>query len=267
MAENFPTISCVTVSKDRLVQLKSAIDYFCAQTYPEKELLIISDGSNWYQEAVNRYLLQLKRTDIRLIRVPPQLPSCTLGYLRNISLAEAKGELVCQWDDDDLYHPERLQAQFETLLREKAMACCMSDQLQYFYDSRLLFWCDWKKYESGPLGQLIPGTILFYKDKNLSYISSGEDARRGEDSAFLENIFLTAPVATLSGKGHLYIYTYHNSNTFSEARHRLITQKYGLPAAELWNREKAIRQVMDVYGLPSPVRITGREQQTVFTWM
>ena len=30
-----------------------------------------------------------------------------LGLLRNIAVAQAKGNIVCQWDDDDLYHRDR----------------------------------------------------------------------------------------------------------------------------------------------------------------
>jgi glycosyltransferase involved in cell wall biosynthesis len=264
MPPQYPKISCLTVTKNRLVALKSAIRCFCDQTYPEKEMIIVSDGGSWYNGAVQRYLDELDRNDIRFVIVNE---TCTLGKLRNISMAEATGGILCQWDDDDLYHPERLSIQYAKMKEKNAKACCMTDQLQYFYEERELYWCHWKKNESQPLYQLIPGTIMLYKDKRFRYPEAGEHASSGEDSAFLLSIFETFPIAELEGMGHLYIYTYSGNNTFSEAHHRKAVEKYALPQQEVWQGEAGICEALDYHLLPSPVRVLDNRQQIVFTWM
>ncbi|MCW3105219.1 MAG: glycosyl transferase family 2 [Bacteroidetes bacterium] len=264
MPLQYPKISCLTVTKNRLPALKTAIRCYCDQTYPEKEMVIVSDGSAWYNAAVQRYLSELGRKDIRLVAINE---TCTLGKLRNISISEATGNIICQWDDDDLYHPDRLSIQFAKMTAENAKACCMTDQLHYFYEERELFWCDWKAYESNPLYQLIPGTIMMYKDKRFSYPETGSYAVSGEDSVFLAGIFETFPVAELSGMGYLYTYTFSGNNTFSEQHHRLLDEKYSMSADDVWKDEAKIREALDYYLLPSPIKIIGYEQEIVFTWM
>ena len=46
-----------------------------------------------------------------------------LGMKRNLACAEARGEIVVHWDDDDWYPPWRVRAQVEALLRENASIC------------------------------------------------------------------------------------------------------------------------------------------------
>ncbi|MCW3084634.1 MAG: glycosyl transferase family 2 [Bacteroidetes bacterium] len=264
MPVKYPKISCLTVTKDRLIALKTAIRCYCDQTYPEKEMLIVTDGSAWYKAAIQRYINELGRNDIRLVAIGE---TCTLGKLRNISMAEASGKIICQWDDDDLYHPERLSIQFEKMTSENAKACCMTDQLQYFWEQREMCWCSWKKSELSPLHQLIPGTIMLYKDKRFAYPETGQYAASGEDSVFLATIYETFPIAGLSGMGHLYVYTYSGNNTFSEDHHRTIAGSYSLPADEIWKEEEVIRNVLDYYLLPSPIKIMSHAHEIVFTWM
>ena len=264
MPANYPKISCLTVTKDRLVALKTAIRCYCDQTYPEKEMVIVCDGSAWYNAAIQRYIQELGRNDIRLVSINE---TCTLGRLRNISIAEANGQVICQWDDDDLYHPERLMIQFKKMSSENAKACCMTDQLHYFFEQRELCWCSWKKNETLPLHQLIPGTLMMYKDKRFAYHESGQFATAGEDSIFLESIYDTFPIAELSGMGHLYVYTYSGNNTFPEEHHRTIATSYSLPADDVWKEEAALRDVLDYYLLPSPVKIMSNAHEIIFTWM
>ena len=39
-------------------------------------------------------------------------------------------DVICQWDDDDCYHPERLAVQLAHMLDCNARACCLTDHLQ-----------------------------------------------------------------------------------------------------------------------------------------
>ena len=61
----------------------------------------------------------------------------TLGELRNFSVQLARYPLVCQWDDDDLYHPRRLETQFAYLKIHCADFCFLTDQLHFFEDTNM----------------------------------------------------------------------------------------------------------------------------------
>src|SRR5262249_10245046 len=138
VGKDSPKISCLTITLNRLVFLKEAIACFYDQTYSNRELIIVTNGTERYKQAIRRYIDTLEDSNIRCIALPED--PYTLGRLRNISVAEADGEIICQWDDDDLYHPERLQIQYDYMLNTRSQACFMTDYLQYFRAERELFW-------------------------------------------------------------------------------------------------------------------------------
>jgi hypothetical protein len=264
MKNEFPKISCITITKERLVALKAAMDCYCRQTYPERELLIVTDGTPWYRQAIRRYILSLGRNDIRLVETGSE--KYTLGKLRNYGISQAQGELVCQWDDDDLYHHDRLKLQAEKIFAENAIGCCLTDQLHYFENTRELFWMDWNQQNVLPVFRLIPGTVMCFKKAAPLYPEYGALASKGEDTEFLKALSVKGPIAALSGQAHLYVYTYHGSNTFSEKHHRTLVQGYALEGSALLEKAPFIYEALRQHRLPSPVRITGRNEQIAFTW-
>ncbi|MCP4262042.1 MAG: glycosyltransferase family 2 protein [Planctomycetes bacterium] len=260
-----PKISCLTATYNRLFHLKQAIQCYCDQTYPNKELVVVSEAGPPYTEAIVRYVNSLKRPDIRLIF--PKEEQLTLGKIRNISLNAAEGEIVCQWDDDDLYHPQRLQVQADYLLSEGAGACFMTDQLQYFWDDAEMYWVDWGPCNMfDPLRKLIPGTMMMFKDPQYRYPEEGELANAGEDSVFVERIFGKLQIAALRGQGHLYIYSYHGSNTFSEDHHRLIPHFHACDLDFIRERVQDLKKALTYYPLPLPYSFRAKGVQPLFVW-
>ena len=79
-------ISCLTVTLDRLRQLKRAIACYVDQTYAYRELVIVTDGAAGFCRAVESHLDALGRDDIRLVVAGGT--SRTLGSLRNLALGE-----------------------------------------------------------------------------------------------------------------------------------------------------------------------------------
>jgi glycosyltransferase involved in cell wall biosynthesis len=255
-----PKISCLTVTLNRLVLLKEAIQCYCRQTYSNRELIIVTDGTPRYQQAISDYLRWLGRDDIRLIPVEKQ----TLGALRNGSLDAATGDIVCQWDDDDLNHPQRLERQFEHLSAAKAHACCFTDQLQFFFAERSLFWSDWCNCDTEGVEQLIPGTMMTHRDARFRYPETTEVASAGEDSVLLQQIAKNASVAPFQDAGFLNIYSYHGKNVFSEVHHRRITFLAGRSVDSLRIRESVLRDALRHYRLPEPYRVIARDGKVMF---
>src|SRR5688500_18065174 len=107
-------ISCLTVTRaERWPLLRQAIADFARQTHAESELVIvytgdIYNGSGGFATALRDEIARYGDAigaRVRCLQEPADLP---LGALRNRALAHARGEFVCQWDDDDRCHPQRL---------------------------------------------------------------------------------------------------------------------------------------------------------------
>ena len=119
------------VSRGRLVPARFAIDCFRRQTWPNRELVIVCAVPD---SELPGYLAALGDPAIRYLHVAPSV----LGELRNISVEAARGMLLCQWDDDDLYHPQRLEYQYAQLVAGRAAAHFLSRVLMWWPEERRL---------------------------------------------------------------------------------------------------------------------------------
>ena len=75
---------------------KSAVREFLAQTWPNRELVVINASG---------VSIDAQDSRVREFAVPP----ASLGALRNRGIDEALGGWFVPWDDDDLYHPQYLE--------------------------------------------------------------------------------------------------------------------------------------------------------------
>jgi glycosyltransferase involved in cell wall biosynthesis len=251
-----PKISCLMVTHDRVALARRAIRCYADQTYPKRELVIVTDGELRYRRALARYVEDLALETVRFVY--PEADGLSLGQLRNISLDAADGDVICQWDDDDCYHPERLALQLAHMLDCNARACCLTDHLQLLEADRALVWVDWTLGGRSGEGQLLPGTVMAFKDRRFRYPDTGPFVNRGEDSVFLDELYRNVVVAPLSGMGHIYLYTFHGRNTFSREHHYNL-RHFSASRSELDQKAETIRQAMAYYPVPRPVTVVGRD--------
>lgn len=257
VSEAEPLISCLMITRDRLRLAKSAIRSFAAQTHGRRELVVVTDGDTRFRRALSRYVVATGVEGVRF--VVPDEDGLPLGRLRNLAIASARGDLVCQWDDDDYSHPQRLERQAAFMAEQDAGACLLTDHLQLMERERVLFWVDWT--DGGRLqgqDQLAPGTLMMARDSAPAYPEDGPFARRGEDSVLLTTLLATVPVAHLHGEGRLWLYTYHGANTFPEEHHRRLSS-FGAPRHVLMERAGAIRDAVAHLPVPRPAIVAGRD--------
>src|SRR6267142_4013109 len=122
-----PLVSCLCITKNDLGQLRRAVRCFSGQSYPHKELVIVHEGLG---TAVTDWLGRLKTINVKIVPVPIR-PKKSLGELRNISIAHARGEYFCQWDDDDWYHRDRVRVQLAQALTQRQPATFLMNWLIY----------------------------------------------------------------------------------------------------------------------------------------
>jgi hypothetical protein len=250
-----PKISCLLVTRDRLSLVKRAIQSYADQTWPNRELLIVTDGTPRFRGAIEAFVSAEKVENVRL--VVPERDDLPLGALRNISMRDARGQILCQYDDDDVSHPERLATQALHMMRGGARASFMTDHLQHRADQRAVFWIDWTVGNTiqGTM-RLAPGTLMMFADPRFLYPEDGDFARRGEDSVLLEQIAANVPIAELSGMGHLYLYEWHGANTFPKEHHYRMAQ-CGAPRAFLDEHAAQIKDALRYYAIARPAVVAG----------
>ncbi len=215
MDNQYPLVSAVMITgKDakRYKLAQAAVRSFQAQTWPNKELVIIDDSPAHWPDHENLHIVR------------PQ-PGLSLGELRNLALDNkvCRGDWIVQWDDDDWSHPTRIAAMMD--IRQPDHAITLRYQTRFSFENSTAFAL---KYDQ-PDG--IPGTVLHAKT-NVRY----RTLDRHEDTHFLRDAFGPKTIVMdnhpeSSPGPSLYLRFFHGNNTWSE---RHIMRAYA-------DREKAGR--------------------------
>ena len=168
-SEHLPLVSCIMPTYNRRPFVAQAIAYFLRQDYPNRELIIVDDGTDPVGDLVP------DDTRIRYLRLPYK---STLGAKRNLSCRQAQGEIIAHWDDDDWMAPWRLTYQVTHLLQAQADLCGLDHLL--FYDQASDR--SWQYvYPKGSKPWVAGGTLCYtktlWKDHPFPEINVGEDAR------------------------------------------------------------------------------------------
>jgi glycosyltransferase involved in cell wall biosynthesis len=142
---SLPLVTCLCLTRNRREWLPRAIACFKAQTYANRELLIVADG-----EPV-RDLIPAEYPRIRLLVCPEFL---TVGEKRNLGCGFSLGEIVAVWDDDDFSAPARLAVQVDAL--ESSGKAVTGYHTMKFTDGR-----NWWQYRGAPDFAL--GTSLCFR--------------------------------------------------------------------------------------------------------
>ena len=172
-------ISCICVTRGKPLMLKRAISCFTAQSYPFKELIIVYEDD-----------------DVGTVEM--------LKELRNIGIKASNGEFICQWDDDDWYHENRLTLQYTISMENNYKGSVMTQWLVYNTIDKQAFISNERVWE---------GSVLC-KKKVLQGVPY-ENKSMGEDSATINSLLEKDHIYLIKSMPGLYIYIYHGSNTWN----------------------------------------------------
>lgn len=155
-------VSVVIPTFNRVKYLKLTIDSILDQTYSDCEVIVVDDGSSdGTEELVNENY----KTGVRYIN---RGKIGNIAALRNIGIAESRGDLIAFCDDDDIWLPEKLQMQLNKI-GEYDLVCSNAkviDEVGSFIDQRLIdehnsFAFDLRKLLCGNI--VITSTVLLKK--------------------------------------------------------------------------------------------------------
>lgn len=169
-----------------------AIEAFQAQTYPKRQLLIVTDAPTNLTTDVN----------VGIVRTSPQ----PLGGLRNIALSQINPDhLVLQWDDDDYYHPEYMSYMVDRQSGNRPVL--LLNQLRY----SLVTGCGFPHTYDRPT-EGIPGAVLYpASGVKVPYQLIGKH----EDSRFLNDNW-GSDRTIVANPFYLYVRLHTGLNTWDE---------------------------------------------------
>jgi glycosyltransferase involved in cell wall biosynthesis len=117
-----PRVSCITIFHDAAPFLADAIDSVRAQRYEAWELLLVDDGSTDGSTEIARAAAEGDDPRIRYVEHEGHR-NLGMSASRNLGVRRSRGDLIALLDADDLWLPEKLARQVETLgtVRDAAM--------------------------------------------------------------------------------------------------------------------------------------------------
>lgn len=236
----------------RLPYFRQSVADYCRQTYAHRELVIVPDvGEPAARAELVAHVASLGRDDIRIVDLPGKR---SLGALRNASVASARGDLLCQWDDDDRFHPERIATQVAILRAQGPAALCLEDVFQYFAAARTLHQISFRMTRE----RAFPGSLLVRRDAAPRYPEEGPTSVRGEDSVAIAQLVERDGLGVVTGMPHLYLYVTHGQNTWNAEHHLMIADRLSTSSAKLRRHEAALRAGLAAYDFgPGEVTVRG----------
>ena len=117
--DDLPSVSVITITRDRRAFIPLAKYSFMCQTYPSEKLewIIVDDGDDQIKDLVSdlpnvRYFL----TDEKM----------TIGAKRNLAISHASHNILVMMDDDDVYPNNSIVTRVATMLMEPRKECLFS---------------------------------------------------------------------------------------------------------------------------------------------
>lgn len=198
-----PMISCLCVTWGRPALLERSIALFNKQTYSNKQLVVVCRSED---TATLKLLYQTNQKNIKIVPVL-NAGQRKLGELRNFSIENSDGEYVCQWDDDDWYHPERINSQYTAIVESGKRGSILSFILMFDVNKKNAYLSTRSTWENSFMCER---RIL--DEKGIKFPA----LNRAEDTAFINELLSLNALVPLV-RPELYIYNNTGANTCDPA--------------------------------------------------
>ncbi len=103
--ETVPMVSVIVPTFNRVDLLPETVDSILSQTFDDFELIIVDNMS---EDGTETYVNGLKDPRIRYFRNPN---NGVIAVNRNVGIRNARGKYIAFCDDDDLWHPNKIEEQ------------------------------------------------------------------------------------------------------------------------------------------------------------
>lgn len=177
--ENLPTVSVVTITKDRSEFVSSMLFIWSKYIYPPEKLeWIILDDSQDPDQNLGDYLPEDER--IKYFKVKEWMP---IDKKRNAANSLAKNEIIVHMDDDDYYFPDSILAKVRTMLHYDKIGVLTWEIAVYDLKNRKSF----ITHRPDHTNNIAEATIAYRRSYWESHpFSSENDKGMGEGESFID---------------------------------------------------------------------------------
>lgn len=200
-----PLISCIMPTYNRRPLVTLALRWFAQQTYPNRELFIVDDGSDPVAD------LAEGAPNVRYLRVRSRT---SIGAKRNLACQQAQGEIIAQWDDDDWYSPERLAAQAAPILDGRADVTGLENRYMLEVPAGRCWTIDGSLHRRMFFGDVHGGTLVYSRrilQDGIRYPASN----LAEDAALLQQALQRHWRLLRVENPGMFVYLRHARNAWS----------------------------------------------------
>eukprot|EP00928_Gymnodinium_smaydae_P061814 TRINITY_DN45801_c0_g1_i1.p1 TRINITY_DN45801_c0_g1~~TRINITY_DN45801_c0_g1_i1.p1 ORF type:complete len:485 (+),score=74.21 TRINITY_DN45801_c0_g1_i1:96-1550(+) len=196
---------------------------FCAQTYPDKELIVLES----YEDRPSSFLQQKAKEDHRLVHVCFQRSAdedFSVGLKRNMTLHLASGEYVVNFDDDDVYAHTYVTKMVDEMRRRGLVGVTLSTWYNYFehngeigYSDPMVAWEDRHLMTKQDMDEVLYGYGFSYAHRRQpSMALPYPDVVFAEDAPFflrLKQVYGDRQVALKPDEDGFCMHLVHNANS------------------------------------------------------
>ena len=203
-----PLVTAIMPTRERPEFALQAVRYFCAQDYPNKELVVLEDGTP--------SLAGRLPDDPRIRHIATGAAPRSIGAMRNEACRLARGDIVAHWDDDDWYGPGRLTRQVAAIRAGEADITALRGSL-------ILDLPAWRFWRCRPdlhrrlFVRDVHGGTLVYRRRVWEEKAQFPDRTLAEDAIFLEQaVRKGARLQAVEAEG-IFVYVRHGANAWQFA--------------------------------------------------
>lgn len=127
--EPWPSVSVQIITYNRPELLAQAVAQVAAQDYQGRlEVIVVDDSAATAQSIFHQHAGLL---DVEYVHLSDR--RYTIGEKRNLAVSKANGDIVCIWDDDDIFPIDRIRQQVSRMVARRAP--CSSIQIAFAYST------------------------------------------------------------------------------------------------------------------------------------
>jgi len=203
LSEN-PLVSCIMPTHNRRAFMTLALERFHEQTWPNRELIVVDDGTDAIEDLVR------SGPSMRYIRLERR---ASIGAKRNLAVNEARGEIIAHWDDDDWYARTRLAMQAAPILRGEADVTALVAR-HLFEAEREKFWTITPELHRTMFVGDVSGGTLMYRRAIWAAGIRYPPANLAEDASFLRRAMHHGNRLARIDEEGAYVYVRHGMTSW-----------------------------------------------------
>jgi glycosyltransferase involved in cell wall biosynthesis len=205
-SEDAPLVSCIMPTFNRRPFLPLALRFFADQDYPNKELVIVDDGSDPVGDLVKGL------PGVHYIHLPRRT---SIGAKRNLACQHGQGEIIAHWDDDDWYALDRLRYQVTPLLDGKADMTGLINTCVLELPGGDFWTTSPQLHQKMFVGNVVGGTLV-YRRELLSQGLRYPETNLAEDASLLQRAVKSGKRLMRLLNPGVFIYVRHGQNTWKQ---------------------------------------------------